>query len=40
MTTAFVVTVALCIFGIFGSAILYAELTTRGIYAPGAKKPE
>lgn len=28
------------IFGAFAAALAYAQFQTRGIYAPGAKKPE
>lgn len=28
------------IFGIFAAALLYAEISTRGITAPGARQPD
>ena len=37
--TVLIVAVAI-IFGAFAAAMAYAEFQTRGIFAPGAKRPE
>lgn len=37
--TVLIIAVA-TIFAAFAAAMAYAEFQTRGIYAPGAKKPE
>lgn len=38
MSITFVVAAVACIFGTFAAAIIYAEISTRGIVAPGGRK--
>lgn len=40
MTITFLIAAITCIFGIFAAALFYAEISTRGIVAPGARKPD
>lgn len=40
MTIPVLITCVLAIFATFATTIFYAEMQTRGIYAPGARKPD
>ena len=38
MSTTFVIAAVLGIFGVFTAALAYAQIQTRGMVAPGARK--
>lgn len=38
MDTTLVIVAVLCIFGVFSLALAYAQVQTRGMLAPGARK--
>jgi heme/copper-type cytochrome/quinol oxidase subunit 3 len=38
MSITFLIAAVACIFGTFAAALLYAEISTRGIIAPGGRR--
>lgn len=40
MSITILIAAVLCIFGTFATAMIYAEIATRGIVAPGGRKPD
>jgi len=40
LSTTLVIAAVLMVFGVFGGALAYAQIQTRGLFAPGARRPE